>query len=66
MYTNMFHVLTDIDLGRACFAMYDDDEEQYAVYNSPEWLQADFIGQAISVNGCKQVAREYFNELKQG
>lgn len=60
---SMFLIASHADLGRACYALYDDDTEHYHVYNGPDWHTADFIGEAFTVAGAKIVAREYFNEL---
>lgn len=63
MTNTLFRVAHHAGLSRTCYAVWDEDDESYSVYNGPDWLTADYIGTAFSVQGCKLVAREWFAEL---
>lgn len=58
-----FRISNFPDMGVAFYAVWDEDTETYWVYDGADTDTASLIGEAGSVYGAKQVAREQAESL---
>ena len=50
---------TPFAIGADCYAVFDEDTERYTVYTGADPMTADAIGEAVTINEAKQIAREH-------
>jgi hypothetical protein len=58
-----FRILTFPDMGVAFHAVWDEDTETYWVYDGADTDTAHLIGEAASVYGATEVAKEHAESL---